>query len=1074
MKRRNALYKGGFQGRAKKATALATAFLLLLQSAVPVVAEQTNAGNPASADQDISDSGYTQEAKASHPVSYLYVEETAQKSGQDNRILAQIELEDGEQISKAELTIRRDADGKTRTLSAEKIEGGSLVFATGTELATGTYHFGDLSLSFTEKESVSENHEAEEPAREVISIAQIPGLCDAAFGVDETVAFDESLIAEMSESVESEGALTGSEGKTESPLTEEEKASIVKVDTASFNAQDLSGKIRAALQNAAPAEEGLQAQNATGAEEDLSAEDAKRQKVVIVLDPGHDDTHCGARANGLLEEKLNLTVANYCKEYLEQNYSNVTVYMTRTSGACPHPGTTSVDDNAARVNAAASVGANAYVSIHFNSGSAGSSGAMVFYPNANYNADVSAAGRNLATNILANLVNLGLKNNGVKTYGSQSGDTYPDGSLADYYGVIRRSKLYGFPGIIIEHAFLTNGSDAAFCSSPENLKKLGIADAQGIAAAFSLKQGAPVNEDGKTVNEDGYKLTCELNKTETEATLTLTGTDKNDAGVFFNVYSLEDKMDDLESYDGEKESNKKWSTKIKIADHATAGEYKAFAYTVDKYGNEDKVATASFTVKGPSATEVTYGKVNVKKGTFKVKAKGVTAPSGVKKVVFSVTNQSGSKKTVPVEAKKKSDYYYANVNLSQHEFNAGKYEVKVIVTDQTDIEKEVLTKTEKIDVPEPEITAKLNKSQSKITITAKNVALGGKVTAVKFKVKSVTAGKTKSYVVKKASKKTYTAKVKISDFGAPGTYKITTYVKKGTGKYTKIGKKKKGVVSGVTAAGFNYAANGTNGNILTIGKPTSASPVKTMEVKVWPRVKKSASFVYAAEENADGSWEVKVNNKNHKKATGTYICEVTATLKNGVKQTIIKGNFELGQDPTFYAIAGASEVTLNQMVAYFSAHSSYPLFYSGSDAASLRKFCKLYLDECAAEGIKAEVAFAQAMKETNFLRFGGDVSINQYNFAGLGATGGGVAGNSYPSVQIGIRAQVQHLKGYANSEPLNKACVDDRFTYVARNTAPYVEWLGIPDNPYGKGWAADTNYGGSILGMIAEMKTYTK
>ena len=199
---------------------------------------------------------------------------------------------------------------------------------------------------------------------------------------------------------------------------------------------------------------------------------------------------------------------------------------------------------------------------------------------------------------------------------------------------------------------------------------------------------------------------------------------------------------------------------------------------------------------------------------------------------------------------------------------------------------------------------------------------------------------------------------------------------------------------------------------------------------------------------------------------------MTVTLKNGVSKLLKKGTFELGKDPVLYAIAGVSEVNINQLEAYYKAHAIYPSYYSESDAASLRKFCKLYIDECAVEGIKAEVAFCQAMKETNFLRFGGDVSITQFNFAGLGATGGGVAGNIYPSVQMGIRAQIQHLKAYACTDSLSYPCIDDRFTYVTRNSAPYVEWLGIPDNPYGKGWAADTDYGASILSMISELKTY--
>ena len=66
-------------------------------------------------------------------------------------------------------------------------------------------------------------------------------------------------------------------------------------------------------------------------------------------------------------------------------------------------------------------------------------------------------------------------------------NTYPDGSKADYYSVIRNSKLAGFPGIIVEHAFLSNASDVtAFLSSEEKLKNLGVADAKGIINYFRI------------------------------------------------------------------------------------------------------------------------------------------------------------------------------------------------------------------------------------------------------------------------------------------------------------------------------------------------------------------------------------------------------------------------------------------------------------------------------------------------------------------------------------------------------------------------------------------------------------
>lgn len=95
---------------------------------------------------------------------------------------------------------------------------------------------------------------------------------------------------------------------------------------------------------------------------------------------------------------------------------------------------------------------------------------------------------------------------------------------------------------------------------------------------------------------------------------------------------------------------------------------------------------------------------------------------------------------------------------------------------------------------------------------------------------------------------------------------------------------------------------------------------------------------------------------------------------------------------------------------------------------------------------------------------------SQYNFSGLGTTGRGVQGNSYPDVRTGIRAQVQHLKAYASTEELNENCVDSRFDMVTRGSAPYVEWLGIQENPNGGGWAAGAGYGEKLTKLLEDMK----
>lgn len=176
-------------------------------------------------------------------------------------------------------------------------------------------------------------------------------------------------------------------------------------------------------------------------------------------------------------------------------------------------------------------------------------------------------------------------------------------------------------------------------------------------------------------------------------------------------------------------------------------------------------------------------------------------------------------------------------------------------------------------------------------------------------------------------------------------------------------------------------------------------------------------------------------------------------------------------------IMGTSQTTVAQMVRYYNSNASgYDTFkakYNGKyngilakgGASTINQFSQIFYEEATAEGVRAEVAFTQCMKETGFLKYGGDVLPNQYNFAGIGATGA-VHGASFGNVRMGIRAQIQHLKAYGSISPLTNQCVDPRFNLVKRGSAQYVEWLGIKENPNGYGWATSKSYGHDIVNMV--------
>lgn len=179
----------------------------------------------------------------------------------------------------------------------------------------------------------------------------------------------------------------------------------------------------------------------------------------------------------------------------------------------------------------------------------------------------------------------------------------------------------------------------------------------------------------------------------------------------------------------------------------------------------------------------------------------------------------------------------------------------------------------------------------------------------------------------------------------------------------------------------------------------------------------------------------------------------------------------------YLPIMGSTQTSVDQMVRYYNANTSgYDTFkskydgkYDGSlakgGASTINQFAQIVYEEAIAEGVKPEVVFTQCMKETAFLKYGGEVNPNQYNFAGIGATGS-VHGATFENVRMGIRAQVQHLKAYGSLDKLINQCVDPRFNLVSRGSAKYVEWLGKKENPTGSGWATSKNYGHDIVNMI--------
>ena len=218
---------------------------------------------------------------------------------------------------------------------------------------------------------------------------------------------------------------------------------------------------------------------------------------ILVLDPGHGGTDPGAMnlTAGIIERDVNLKIARYLKEYLEQ-YAGVRVILTHNGFA---EGKIELLD---RAMVGRNNNADMLISLHCNASDTSKEvhGAEAYVTKSTllpkYNQECSR----LANLILNNLNKLGIANNGVKI--RLSGDeteVYSDGTRGDYYGIIRYSMKGVFDGpganiqngegmsaVLVEHCYIQNG-DEKYINTDEAIKKVSKADCDAIVEYYKLK-----------------------------------------------------------------------------------------------------------------------------------------------------------------------------------------------------------------------------------------------------------------------------------------------------------------------------------------------------------------------------------------------------------------------------------------------------------------------------------------------------------------------------------------------------------------------------------------------------------
>ncbi len=774
----------------------------------------------------------------------------------------------------------------------------------------------------------------------------------------------------------------------------------------------------------------------------------KKAAFTIVIDPGHgqsqgyDTGAVGTLPDGsaVYERDVNLRIALYLQQELSQ-YANVEVYMTRTTRVSNCKNLETIGKYAGQKNA------DLLISVHNNSSTnSNSNGSLICVPNDHYDKNCYTVANGVAKNILSNLVSLGLKNNGLYYRPTENGSTYPDGSSSDYYGIIYHGKMNHTPSIIVEHAFMSNSDDLkTWLTNDSSLKKLAQADAKGIADYFGFKENAA--KSGPVVVNKGVDYSSVF-----------------DFNYYINTYS------DMKKYYGNdpagallhflrsgmaegRQGNSSFSVMTYKANYQDLQGY---------FGNDYKKYYVHYVNHGKAE-----GRVSTPLATGKNIFNGVDY-SAIYDFNYYINKYPDMKQHYannPTEALR----HFINHGMSEGRQGCAGFDVQSYKNEYADLRSHFGNDLKKYYIHY------MNHGKSE---GRHGTGYTGTKPAVSTVLNGVDYGSVfdyNFYINKYSDMKKYYAgdpagalKHFVLHGISEGRQAISTFDVK---SYRNLNADLRGYW-GTDYKKYveHYINHGKREGRKATGSPDKIqNPVTVLNNVDYKAV---YDFNYYVSRYAD----IKKNYGNddylalrHFAYHGIFEgrdgkASYDKNTYNKLKQEGINNNPELKNQ--LHEIMGTTSATKAQMVSYYKKNATYPDYYKNTDAPTIEAFVQIYIEECKAEGVKAEVAFAQAMNETGFLKFGGLVRIEDLNFAGIGATdlseGRKIA--QFKSVRLGVRAQVQHLKAYATTSPLNnKETVDPRFNLVTRGSAPYVEWLGIQENPKHVGWASTPNYGYNLV-----------
>lgn len=409
-----------------------------------------------------------------------------------------------------------------------------------------------------------------------------------------------------------------------------------------------------------------------------------------------------------------------------------------------------------------------------------------------------------------------------------------------------------------------------------------------------------VDTEGKLTGITGTSF--ELNKSEIAATVEQNKKDKlkydidvsnvNIPGdiknVWIPVWSDANGQDDLKWYTAKRNNNGHYTLTVDIRDHKGLGKYNVHIYGENKAGDMIQLGTTMFSIDTPKIATAEIVNKDLEKGTFTVRLADIDNAENIQNIkvpVWSEINEQDDLIWYTAKKKENTNEYTVNVDIKNHNYSMGKYNIGVYITDVTNAQYGAKSVSTDFNIKKGNIEIN-EKGDFSYQIIVKDFEVPGGIKKVMVPVWSEVNGQDDLvwYTAKKNGDGQYEVNLDVSKHKGLGKYCVNAYAVQPNGN-----------MAGLTSSDFvveepeldrpEVECDKKSGQIkVKIPVKRNGELIKKVQVPIWSDSNQDNIVWYTAKKDSEGNYIVETNINKHKYHSGVYKINVYVTDITGMRK----------------------------------------------------------------------------------------------------------------------------------------------------------------------------------------------